>query len=152
MTEIYTNEDIQAAIKAIDSSLRKCEKARTKLAEGTAQLKYIDRQLAAYHLALPLLEKQLSTAPETSAETSHEQSPSTGDQLNPHSSSNEANEEFVSAAQTALSTYEHLIEKCEKLLPKFDDGTPQKTLAIRRLAAFRMAIALISAEQEVSHG
>ncbi|NLG24804.1 MAG: hypothetical protein GX558_05575, partial [Clostridiales bacterium] len=45
-----------------------------------------------------------------------------------------------------------LIARCEKLPAKFSDGSPQRTLAIRRLQALQIAKSLIAQELEDFHG
>ncbi len=44
---------------------------------------------------------------------------------------------FESALRNSLEMHELLVGKCEKWLTKFTDGSPQKTLAVRRIRAFR---------------
>lgn len=53
-----------------------------------------------------------------------------------------AGEERAAAGRTL----EALTRQVEKMLPKFQPGTPQHTLAVRRVRAFRMALALLNAE------
>lgn len=44
----------------------------------------------------------------------------------------------------ALRAIESTISKCEKVLPKLEQGTSQHTLLVRRIKAFQIAVALIS--------
>ncbi len=102
------------AIRQIKSAIGKCEKARTILKEGSASRQWVDRQLSAYYLAVALLSGQSGeTVPKP--------------------------ERSVADLSRARETFELLTHKCAALLPKFPDGSPQKTLAVRRLAAFRLA-------------
>jgi len=45
------------ALRVFKSSIAKCEKARTKLKEGSPQRKWVDRQLEAFYIAVALIEK-----------------------------------------------------------------------------------------------
>jgi hypothetical protein len=122
----YTQEELEQAIKAFKSSIGKCEKAGAKLKDGSPQKKWVDRQLEAFYIALSLIENSTD-------EKRH----------------NNAGQYAESELQNAGETCELLIGKCEKLLTKFKDGSPQKTLAVRRLRAFHIATALITGELEV---
>jgi hypothetical protein len=51
-------------------------------------------------------------------------------------------EELDEALRAIVST----IAKCEKVLPKLKNGTPQHTLLIRRIKALHIASALIKRE------
>lgn len=57
-------------------------------------------------------------------------------------------EELAEALRAINST----IGKCEKMLPKLREGTPQHTLTIRRVKAFHIAVALIAKETEAVYG
>ena len=46
----------------------------------------------------------------------------------------------------ARRSIESTLSKCEKALMKLNEGTPQHTLTVRRIAAFKIAIALIDKE------
>jgi DNA-binding XRE family transcriptional regulator len=125
MNADYTQEELEQAIKAFKSSIGKCEKARVKLKDGSPQKKWVDRQLEAFYIALSLIKN-----------------------LTDEKHHNNAGQYVKSELQNAGETCKLLIGKCEKLLPKFKDGTPQKTLAVRRLRAFHIAAALITRELE----
>lgn len=51
--------DLREALRAINSTLGKCEKAFAKLTEGTSQYTLMKRRLAAFYIAVDLIEKQL---------------------------------------------------------------------------------------------
>lgn len=51
--------DLREALRAINSTLSKCEKAFTKLTKGTSQHTLMKRRLAAFYIAVDLIEKQL---------------------------------------------------------------------------------------------
>jgi len=119
--EEFPREELEQAIKTFRSSISKCEKARTKLKDGSPQKKWVDRQLRAYSMTVPLIENALGEERKKAQYTQPER-------------------------QDAAETYTLLIGMCEKLLMKFRDGSPQKTLALRRLNAFRTAAALITRE------
>lgn len=128
MNADYTPEELKEATKAFKSSISKCEKAREKLKDGSPQKKWVDRQLEAFYIAVSLIEN-----------LPDEERHITGQYAEPK-------------LHNAGETYELLIEKCEKLLTKFKNSSPQKTLAARRLKAFQIATALITGELEVMYG
>ena len=51
--------ELQEALRAINSTISKCEKAFAKLAEGTSQHTLMKRRLAAFHIAVELIEKEM---------------------------------------------------------------------------------------------
>lgn len=55
--------ELQEAFRAINSTISKCEKAFTKLAEGTSQHTLMKRRLAAFYIAAELIEKELENTP-----------------------------------------------------------------------------------------
>lgn len=58
---------------------------------------------------------------------------------------NYTNEELNEAARALIST----LNKCEKVQEKLREGTPQRTLTKRRIAALKIAIDLINEKLEV---
>ena len=110
--------ELREAARAISSTRMKSEKAILKLKEGTAQHRLTARGIAAYSLALSLIARELG---ETLDQPAFSQ-----DELE------QANEAFVFATA-----------RVESILPKFAPGTPQHTLAVRRLRAFEIAAELI---------
>ncbi len=121
MNPVYSQEQLGEAIKVFTSSISKCEKARTKLKEGSPQGKYLDRQLETFYISVWLIENQPPKKQPGQCFTELE-------------------------LKSAGKTNEMLIGKLEKLLTKFKDGSPQKTLAVRRLKACQIAAALIARE------
>ena len=117
MNADYTQEELAEAVRALKSSIAKCEKARLKLKDGSPQKKWADRQLEAFYIVVSLIEA-------------------------PYIKGQYTESELHSAGETAA----FLIGKCENLPEKFKDGSPQKTLSIRRLKAFRIAAARIKEE------
>ena len=51
--------DLREALRAINSTISKCEKAQLKLAEGTPQHTLTRRRLEAFYIAASLIEKEL---------------------------------------------------------------------------------------------
>ena len=118
----FTETELREAARAIASTRMKSEKAILKLKEGSAQQRRTARGIAAYSLALALISRELGeqqALPECSAET-------------------------LAQAQDAFA---FAATRVEAILPKFAAGTPQHTLAVRRLRAFEIAQALIRREQ-----
>ena len=120
-TVMFSEDELYEAARAITSALHKSEKAILKLKENSPQFRLIQESIRAYKIALPLIERD-SGAQETLSFTAEE----------------------LLRAQAAFSS---MIARVEKVLPKFAAGTPQHTLAIRRLQAFAIAQALIGREQ-----
>lgn len=128
MNTDYTPQELEEAIRAFKSSISKCEKVQTKLKEGSPQKKWVARQLEAFYVAVSLIENSFDEE------------------------RNMADQYAEAELKNAGDTHKLLITKCEKLLMKFNDGSPQKTLAVRRLKAFGIATALITKEMEVVYG
>lgn len=125
--EVFSKEELSEAARAIDSTRMKSEKAILKLKEGTAQHRLTARGIAAYALALQLIAREQGDA---SAQTGFSSE-----------SLNQASEAFAFAATRVTS-----------ILPKFAAGTPQHTLAVRRLRAFEIAQELIRRESAREDG
>lgn len=128
MNTDYTPKELEEAIRAFKSSISKCEKVQIKLEEGSWQKKWVDKQLGAFYIAVTLLENSFQEEQNMAV---HYAEPE---------------------LKNAGNTHKLLINKCEKLLTKFKDGSSQKTLAVRRLKAFGIAAALITKELEVVYG
>lgn len=109
-----SNTSIQEALKAITSSLHKNEKVLTKLKPNTYQHDLMLRSIKAYHIAIELLQQDLHPAKAISC-TKEE-------------------------AMDAIDYFASSIQKVERILPKFTQGTSQHTLSIRRIKAFTLAI------------
>ncbi len=57
--ESYTKEELNEALRAISSTIGKCEKALPKLKEGSPQQTLLTRRIKAFHIALFLITKEL---------------------------------------------------------------------------------------------
>jgi molybdopterin-binding protein len=124
----YTKEELQAAIRAITSTINKSEKARLKLKAGTWQHTMTVQAIKANYIVIALLNRELESnaagGPFKSAYT----------------------EEELDNALEAVTT---IISRVEKIQPKFEEGTPQHTLAIRRIKALNISLALIKRELDL---
>ena len=107
-------QDILEARRAIASALSKSEKALSKLTEGTWQHGMAADGIAAYRIAIALIDGE------------------------PASASN-------GEMSAAIAFFTAAKARVEKTLPKFASGTSQHTIAIRRIAAFEIAMELIEA-------
>ena len=119
--EVFSKEELSEAARAISSTRMKSEKAILNLKEGTAQYRLTARGIAAYSLALQLIAREQGDSAEQIAFSNE--------------SLNQAIEAFTFAST-----------RVESILPKFAAGTPQHTLAVRRLRAFTIAQELIRRE------
>lgn len=123
MVRLFLESDLREAARAIASTRMKSEKAILKLKEGSAQQRLTARGIAAYSLALQLIAREL------------------GEPQEPILYTKESLEQAIEAFALAAT-------RVESILPKFAAGTPQHTLAIRRLRAFEIAQALIRREAQ----
>lgn len=57
--EDYTKEELEEALRSIDSTIRKCEKVQPKLREGTSQNTLLIRRIKALRIAAVLITKEL---------------------------------------------------------------------------------------------
>ncbi|MDR2046804.1 MAG: nitroreductase [Clostridiales bacterium] len=55
--EKYTADDFRESIRALESAISKCEKAKIKLKDGSPQKKWVNRQLEAFYVALAFIKK-----------------------------------------------------------------------------------------------
>ncbi len=55
----YTKEDLEEALRAIDSTISKCEKVQPKLKQGTSQHTLLIRRIKALRIASSLITKAL---------------------------------------------------------------------------------------------
>jgi hypothetical protein len=122
MFSLFTEIELREAVRAIASTRMKSEKAILKLKEGSAQQRLTARGIAAYSLVLTLIARELGELQEMPESTA----------------------ESLALAQEAFA---FAAVRVEAILPKFAAGTPQHTLAVRRLRAFEIAVALIRREQ-----
>ena len=119
--ETYTAFELSEAARAITSALHKSEKAILHLKENSPQFTMTKESIRAFQISLALIERAQG-AQETTLSF---------------------NAEELSRAQTAYSS---MIARVEKVLPKLAAGTPQHTLAVRRIRAFEIAGEMIQLE------
>lgn len=55
----YTKEELQEALRAIASTISKCEKVQPKLKEGTPQHTLLKRRIKALQIASALIQREL---------------------------------------------------------------------------------------------
>ena len=58
----YSKMDLEEALRAINSTISKCEKAQMKLREGTPQHTLTERRIKAFHIAAELITRELEGA------------------------------------------------------------------------------------------
>lgn len=121
----YPKEELQEAIRAITSMINKSEKAQLKLKADTWQHTMTVQALKANYIAIALLNRELETNP-------------AGDSFK----STYTKEELDHALE-AVTT---IMSRVEKIQPQFHEGTPQHTLAVRRIKALNISLALIKRE------
>jgi len=56
--EQFTREELLEALRAIDSTIKKCEKVQPKLKEGTAQHTLLVRRIRALRIAAELIRRE----------------------------------------------------------------------------------------------
>ena len=117
MSSFCSENDFSEAARAISSALMKSEKALLKLKEGSPQYRLTAGNIRAFQIALALIRREQGG----------------------HETLMFGSEELAQA-QVAFA---NLIARVEKVLPKFAPGTPQHTLAVRRIRAFEIAEHLI---------
>ena len=117
----FTAKELEAAQKAILSTIRKNEKVKETLSQKqpprTSQIAMVSRNLKVFYIASSLIERELGK----------------------DFSNNYSKEELGEAVKSIQA----FIEKIEKMKPKFKEGTSQHTLVIRRIKAFHIASVLI---------
>lgn len=117
----FSETELREAARAIASTRMKSEKAIGKIKENSAQHHPTARGIAAYSLSLLLIARELGEAPSQSAFSQDE-------------------------LEQARVAFAFATERVTSILPRFAAGTPQHTLAVRRLRAFEIATGLISQE------
>jgi hypothetical protein len=55
----YTKEDLEEALRAIASTISKCEKVQPKLKQGTSQHTLLIRRIKALNIASALIKREL---------------------------------------------------------------------------------------------
>jgi hypothetical protein len=56
----FTKEELNEALRAIVSTIGKCEKVLPKLKAGTAQRTLLERRIKAFRIAAALIQKELT--------------------------------------------------------------------------------------------
>jgi hypothetical protein len=56
--ESFTKEELTEALRAIDSTISKCEKVQPKLREGTSQHTLLVRRIKALRIAAELIKRE----------------------------------------------------------------------------------------------
>jgi hypothetical protein len=123
--DIFTRDELNEAVRAITSMINKSEKAKLKLTIGTWQHTATVQSLNANSIAITLLNREL----EATDTENLSKSIFSDDEL-----------------KNALSTMTTTIDRIEKMKPKFKAGTPQHTLAVRRIKALHISAALMKRE------
>ena len=59
--EEFTKEELQEALRAIDSTIRKCEKVQPKLKEGTSSHTLLIRRIKALQISSALIKRELES-------------------------------------------------------------------------------------------
>ncbi len=59
--EDFTKEELQEALRAIDSTIRKCEKVQPKLKEGTSSHTLLIRRIKALQISSALIKQKLES-------------------------------------------------------------------------------------------
>lgn len=57
--EEFTKEELQEALRAIDSTIRKCEKVQPKLKEGSASHTLLVRRIKALQISSKLIKQEM---------------------------------------------------------------------------------------------
>ncbi len=121
---MFAQPELEAALKAVLSTIHKSERVQATLSAKqpprTAQLKAGAQKLKALRIAADLIEREMEAG------------------ITVHY----ALTDLEDAIQTTLS----FIRQIEKVKPNFAEGTPQHTLAVRRIRAFEIAVALMERE------
>ncbi len=128
--EPYGKEELREAAWAVASTIGKSEKAKLKLKADSWQYRMTVQSLGAHAIALELINRALE------ADTA--KAPAGG---------------YPKAElEEALEAIAEVIGRVEKVLPKFEAGTPQHTLAVRRIKALQLSTALITEELGLQAG
>lgn len=145
----FENEELEEAIRAITSTINKSEKVLLKLKTGTFQHTMTVQGIKAYYIAIDLIKREIEINTEIKAkreietkkeiETKREIDTKRSADL---SDSKDRKQELEEAHKTLTS----FISRVEKVQPKFERGTPQHTLAVRRIKAFYISTELIKRE------
>lgn len=60
--KVYKKEELEEALRAINSTLSKCEKAVFKLKDNSAQQTLMRRRIDAFRISAELIQKELDLA------------------------------------------------------------------------------------------
>lgn len=60
--EQFTKEDLNEALRAISSTISKCEKVQPKLKPGTAQHTLLVRRIKAFNIASALIKREINSS------------------------------------------------------------------------------------------
>lgn len=123
----HTKTELEQALFAVSSTLGKSEKALAKLRPGTHHHTATGEAIRAYRIALELLERALHPAP--------------GRGTGWRAYTTEEMDGALKAVATATA-------RVERVLPKLKPGSPQHTLALRRVQAFGIAAQLMEKEEQ----
>ncbi len=58
---MFTKEDLEEALRAIESTISKCEKVQPKLKQGTSQHTLLIRRIKALQIASSLIKRELES-------------------------------------------------------------------------------------------
>ena len=58
----FTKEELEEALRAIDSTISKCEKIQPKLKQGTSQHTLLIRRIKALYIASALIKREIRLA------------------------------------------------------------------------------------------
>lgn len=61
LMETYTQMELEEALRAIDSTISKCEKIRPKLKPGSSQHTLLVRRIKALNIAATLIKRELGS-------------------------------------------------------------------------------------------
>lgn len=57
--DTYSNEDLNEALRVINSLISKCEKVQEKIRQGTSQSTLLNNRIKAFHISISLITKAL---------------------------------------------------------------------------------------------
>jgi hypothetical protein len=123
--DIFTKVEFEEALRAISSTIRKSEKVELKLKAGTYHHTMTVRGIKSYYIAVDLINREIDTI--------------ITEDLYDCKYKKEDLEEALLSITSATG-------RVEKIQPKFEAGTSQHTLAVRRIKAFYIAMELIKRE------
>jgi hypothetical protein len=115
----FSKIELENAIPTINSMIMRSEKVKIKFKEGTPQASLTRNRLKALYIALSIITNELK------GDTSY------------------FNHEDL---EKALAPITSTIHKCEKVLEKTKDGSPQATLTRKMIEALHMSSILITRE------